>query len=511
MARAAPGEREAAAAADGGGGGGGGGEEAQSHECQLCGSPASAPCGSCGAVVYCTAAHQARGASPDSRAPLDARLEARSPMRDPALHWGLEHGEACERMAGQMRRAPELLDLPFTWAPEAAQAVRIGKPTLCAFLDHRGLHGRGLWSALCGCQGPAAAHFWPPGSAAAPGPSGGGVEDWRLSVFKTSRRASTADAPAHQLATWQDYYAWSGLPLDSPAALLLHLPLTVYHALNLSSITTPCTRRELVVVHLIGADKELQALDVFTELLLLLPIDCLQIHCVGPAVPSSCALSSVGRVPRLRHMGLKLELKLPPFFLHDDIIGRHARRCYLPRDSMSPLAEASRQHEELIEPAATPHKRGICTPLLELTFHKGLYHDIVATALKAYLLYQFETHQQHTYSYMKMDSCPDLVLAPDAGLAAYTTWQPTLKLLSSAGCAAVFTDYCEEAALLAARAMAAAAPLIKPSIQVQVNPFRCPYPQLSSGFLLPAFSNAFIFGWSETSAPQRRIAGCLGT
>eukprot|EP00850_Spirogloea_muscicola_P018552 SM000171S03241 [mRNA] locus=s171:271358:274709:+ [translate_table: standard] len=429
MARAAPGEREAAAAADGGGGGGG--EKAQSRECQLCGGPASAPCGGCGAVVYCTAAHQAGSASPHSRAPLDAPLGQ-------ALHWGLEHGEACDRMAGQMRRAPELLDLPFTWAPEAAQA-----PTLCDFLGFRDLHGRGLWS----------------------------LEDWRLSVFKTSRRASTADAPAHQLATWQDYYAWSGLPLGSPAALLLHLPLTVYHALNLSSITTSFTRRELVVVHLIGADKELQALDVFTELLLLLPVDCLQIHFSAE--------------------GPQMELKLPPFFMHDDLIGRHGRRCYLPRDPMSPLAEASRQHEELTEPAAAPHKRGFCTPKLELTFHKGLYHDIVATALK--------------------DSCPDLVLAPDAGLAAYTTWQPTLKLLSSAGCAAVFTDYCEEAALLAARAMAAAGPLVKRSIQVQVNPFRCPYPQHSSGFLLPAFSNAFIFGWSETSAPQRRIAGCLGT
>eukprot|EP00850_Spirogloea_muscicola_P020532 SM000219S06677 [mRNA] locus=s219:85674:88724:- [translate_table: standard] len=390
-----------------------------------------------------------------------------------------------------MRRAPELLDLPFTWAPEAAQAARIGKPTLCAFLDRRGLHGRDLW----------------------------GLEDWRLSVFKMSRRATTADAPAHQLATWQDYYAWSGLPLDSPAALLLHLPLTVYHALNLSSITTPFTRRELVVVHLIGADKELQTLDVFTELLLLLPIDCLQIHCVGPAVPSSCAFSSVGKVPYSRHMGLKLELKLPPFFLHDDIIGRHGRRCYLPRNYMSPLAEASRQHEELIEPAAALHKQGICTPLLELTFHKGLYHDIGATALKAYLkayLYQFEITAANLYcqasaTYIQLhDSCPDLVLAPDAGLAAYTTWQPTLKLLSSAGCAAVFTDYCEEAALLAARAMAAAAPLAKPFVQVQVNPFRCPYPQHSSDFLLPAFSNAFMFGWSKTSAPQRRIAECLG-
>ena len=79
-----------------------------------------------------------------------------------------------------------------------------------------------------------------------------------------------------------------------------------------------------------------------------------------------------------------------------------------------------------------------------------------------------------------------------AGLAAYQSWAATLESLPR-GVPALFTDYCEEAALRAA-AMAAAltgAPLALP---VSVNPFRRPASSTGRDNALPSLSNGFMFG-----------------
>ena len=43
-----------------------------------------------------------------------------------------------------------------------------------------------------------------------------------------ARSPSTALFPG----SWQDYYAWRGLSLDSPMAVLLTYPLTVYYVIT---------------------------------------------------------------------------------------------------------------------------------------------------------------------------------------------------------------------------------------------------------------------------------------
>jgi hypothetical protein len=56
---------------------------------------------------------------------------------------------------------------------------------------------------------------------------------------------------------WPSYYNWRGLPLESPAALLLHWPLTVYRLLFLlgflPSKTSGSVGRKLSI-HLIGVE-----------------------------------------------------------------------------------------------------------------------------------------------------------------------------------------------------------------------------------------------------------------
>jgi hypothetical protein len=65
--------------------------------------------------------------------------------------------------------------------------------------------------------------------------------------------------------TWAGYYQWRGLPIHSPAVLLLHWPLTVYkllHSLGLVP-THPPTERRRLTIHLLGIEKELDFLPVF--------------------------------------------------------------------------------------------------------------------------------------------------------------------------------------------------------------------------------------------------------
>ena len=87
-----------------------------------------------------------------------------------------------------------------------------------------------------------------------------------------------------------------------------------------------------------------------------------------------------------------------------------------------------------------------------------------------------------------------------AGLAAYPTWVPTLQLLSCKGSPpAVFTDFCEEAAVQGMRVMQAVAGRSMHWMPVSINPFRKPLSCQSKDNNLPSFSNAFMFGM----APRR--------
>ncbi|KAJ7440285.1 hypothetical protein B0H11DRAFT_1827949 [Mycena galericulata] len=72
---------------------------------------------------------------------------------------------------------------------------------------------------------------------------------------------------------WASYYNWRGLPIKSPAALLLHWPMTVYRLLTIAGVVPqPAseTRRQLTV-HMLGVEKEVDFLPIFGELALLLP------------------------------------------------------------------------------------------------------------------------------------------------------------------------------------------------------------------------------------------------
>jgi len=88
---------------------------------------------------------------------------------------------------------------------------------------------------------------------------------------------------------WQSWYQWRSLPFDSPAALLMNYPLTVYHLLvNVLKVASPSRgsseSRQTLDVHYLGAEVELNMLPIFSELALLLPHTDIKLTLFGYAV-----------------------------------------------------------------------------------------------------------------------------------------------------------------------------------------------------------------------------------
>lgn len=78
------------------------------------------------------------------------------------------------------------------------------------------------------------------------------------------------------LNSWEEYYKVRNIPLSSPVALLMTFPLTVYYAIQKYGevpITVSRMLRRPLRVHIIGVEKELNFLDLFSEVGYLLPSD----------------------------------------------------------------------------------------------------------------------------------------------------------------------------------------------------------------------------------------------
>jgi len=70
-----------------------------------------------------------------------------------------------------------------------------------------------------------------------------------------------------QIKDWKSWYKWRGLSMASPAALLMHYPLSVYHilvdVLQMAKCTDISDERRALQIHYIGAEKELNHLPLY--------------------------------------------------------------------------------------------------------------------------------------------------------------------------------------------------------------------------------------------------------
>ncbi|XP_021731169.1 zinc finger MYND domain-containing protein 15-like isoform X2 [Chenopodium quinoa] len=357
-----------------------------------CVGPAIRRCARCGAVAYCSLSHQ-------------------------ISHWS-DHEQECERLEEQMRDADILNTFPFTFSEEATLQILKEKESRCTFLSKRSIHQRGIWSCECSCGVSNTNHNCP-----------ASINCWNLpsTLVPCSDPISSL---SKQLSCWKEYYDWRSISLDSPVALLLHWPLTIYYALQLND--SRIRRRDvskLINIHYLGPDKELIQLAVFGELLALIPDYDVHIDFVGPAIPDC-------RDGETTH--------LHSYVRCDD------RDC------------------ECKDPSETSSGSVVTMRLL-----KGFYHDRFKDLMK--------------------DSFPHLIIAPNAGVAAYPSWMETVELIHGLNTPAVFTDFCEEAAHLAACCLSSATGC-KLALPIQLNPFRQPMAVEDTALHVPCYSNCFLFG-----------------
>ncbi|KAI5991624.1 hypothetical protein EDD15DRAFT_2388580 [Pisolithus albus] len=118
------------------------------------------------------------------------------------------------------------------------------------------------------------------------------LEDRLIPKLQFEAGMEPAIASSANVTDWKSWYGWRDLPLESPAALLMHYPLTVYQLLSLN-------------VHYLGPEVELNMLPLFSELALLLPYTDIKLTMYGTAVynlvqqakKGSVAMKSKRRLP----------------------------------------------------------------------------------------------------------------------------------------------------------------------------------------------------------------------
>ena len=420
----------------------------------MCGSVAAMSCGGCSGFFYCGDAHR-------------------------LAHWASGgHAARCAAVAAQVRDADALRvrdDVgALPWLATTTLDVDEGRESRCTALGDA--HGRGAFRRECGCD--ARVPF-----GALPDDRDARGDAYRDVDEDASTPTTTTRTPPSR--TWPELYARLGLPLESRAALALSAAATALFAAEIveaaeeepseepseepNNPPSPASPRaaatDPLVVHVLGAEKELDQLDAFAEMF----------H-------------------RARRPRLSTERGDPR---------RRARpvEIYAFGPAISdPTAEAAAGDD------ATP-------PIVRVrTGGAGLYHDALEAAAAA----SDEGGDVPRRSRRPITPA-SVVVAPNAGFAAYAAsrWAPTVRLLSRSDAPTLVTDYNEEAALAAREAWAAWAARgcdrgggggeSEPTVggggdgaaalsRVRSNPFRQPMSAGGrGGVATPTYDNGFAF------------------
>ncbi|XP_057391501.1 zinc finger MYND domain-containing protein 15 isoform X3 [Balaenoptera acutorostrata] len=371
------------------------------------------PCPQCGAVLYC------------GEACLRADWK-RSPDDVSHRFW-------CPRLAAFMERAGELATLPFTYTAEVTSET-FNKE---AFLASRGLT-RGYWTQL-------SMLITGPGT---PGHPRGSTPSLSIllngdpyQLLQGHGPALMPPVPPHPprglFGSWQDYYTWRGLSLDSPMAVLLTYPLTVYYVIThlvpqSSYHPVPelnIQNKQSLKIHVVEAGKEFDLIMVFWELLVLLPHVALELQFVGDSLPPES----------------------------------DQQHFTLQRDDL----------EVSVHPGS-----GVSARLSSGTKEKGGRRDLqIKVSARPYHLLQGPK--------------PDLVIGFNSGFSLKDTWLSSLPRLQSLRVPAFFTESSEYGCVMDDQTMAVATG--GGTSPPQPNPFRSPFRLRAADNCMPWYCNAFIF------------------
>jgi len=82
------------------------------------------------------------------------------------------------------------------------------------------------------------------------------------------------ECPWIELNNWRDYYDLRGIPCASPVALLCSFPITIYYAIQqygLVHLNVSVLMKRALRIHIVGAEKEINFLDLFKEIAYIVP------------------------------------------------------------------------------------------------------------------------------------------------------------------------------------------------------------------------------------------------
>ncbi|KXN82696.1 Zinc finger MYND domain-containing protein 15 [Leucoagaricus sp. SymC.cos] len=248
------------------------------HVCMNCGRIESpdhklVPCSQCKAVFYCDVVCANENWSKSSRV-------------------ACRHKNVCKMIQRSQKKRPALQAIAkqFLWTRQTHD----GSITYDRYRDSKGVFGcgskYGWWTeAPCSCEDQVDYMY---GMQLLEDERLDEREGWKLPDEEIpwldfeSNDIPPPPTPPNFDHSWTSYYKWRSLSMHSPAALLLHWPLSVYrllHQLHCIPSEVPLQRRRLVV-HLLGVEKELDVLPLFGELALLIPNTDIELVLFGPGV-----------------------------------------------------------------------------------------------------------------------------------------------------------------------------------------------------------------------------------
>ncbi|XP_057632251.1 zinc finger MYND domain-containing protein 15 isoform X1 [Chionomys nivalis] len=395
------------------------------------------PCPQCSAVLYCG----------------EACLQAdwrRCPDDVSHRFW-------CPRLAGFMERTGELASLPFTYTAEVTSET-FNKE---AFLASRGLT-RGYWTQLS---------MLIPGPGTPRSPWGSTSSLSHLlngDPYQLLQGDGPAlmppvplDPPKSLFGSWQDYYTWRGLSLDSPMAVLLTYPLTVYyvitHLVPQSFPELNIQNKQSLKIHVVEAGKEFDLVMVFWELLVLLPHVALELQFVGDSLP-----------PESDQQHFTMQRDGPEVSVRPNS-GASARLS-------SGTKEKGGRRDLQIRVSTRPYHL-LQGPKPDLVIGKSL-------GLKGRDLGKVkEGHCGH--------QCHPLLLGFNSGFGLKDAWLSSLPRLQSLRVPAFFTESSEYGCVMDDQTMAVATG--GGTSSPQPNPFRSPFRLRAADNCMPWYCNAFIF------------------
>ncbi|XP_071147580.1 zinc finger MYND domain-containing protein 15-like [Mytilus edulis] len=209
-------------------------------------------CSSCQALLYCS---------------RDCQKKDWNRKGDMGAH---SHKIWCKKMKIYMSKTEEMRQFPFTYAQETTSEY-FDMAAYKTFLEKQGVLDQGLWRRECRLHGDETKCL-----CSVPF---GELPESEDPIFLPVESSILDEAPEKEtklLHDWEAYYEYRGFRLDSPIAILLHWPMTLYHIIKFcypndhpewwDSVDSSCFKLDLI-----GVEKEVEMLCLFKELGYLCP------------------------------------------------------------------------------------------------------------------------------------------------------------------------------------------------------------------------------------------------